>query len=131
MTKFKYHKDGTQAQRDEIFVFGSNKIGAHGGGAARAAYDDYGATWGVGYGLQGRSYAIPTKDHNIRSMTLDEVYDYVVGFAFYTRNNPTMQFFVTAVGCGLAGNAPKDIAPMFKDCHTNCSFPEEWKEFLE
>lgn len=44
---------------NEIFVFGSNIQGYHGGGAARMALNKFGAAWGKGDGLQGQSYAIP------------------------------------------------------------------------
>ncbi len=55
----------TSLKDNEIFVFGSNKEGMHGGGAARIAYEDFGAEWGVGIGMTGQCYAIPTMDRSI------------------------------------------------------------------
>ena len=53
---------------NEIFVFGSNLAGMHGGGAARIAYDRFGAIWGQGVGLQGQSYAIPTMQGGVEPL---------------------------------------------------------------
>ena len=53
---------------NEIFVFGSNLAGAHGGGAARIAYDKFGAVWGNGVGIQGQSYAIPTMQGGVETI---------------------------------------------------------------
>lgn len=136
-TKYKYHKDGTQPQNGEMFVFGSNLSGIHGAGAARAALKNYGAVWGVGFGptglenASGCSFAIPTKNWVIESMALDDIRVFVKQFVAYTYVSSKLEYFVTRVGCGLAGWKDSDIAPMFKGCNTNCNFPEEWKEFLE
>ena len=132
---YKYHEDGTQPQNGEVFVFGSNLAGRHGAGAAKAALDYYGARYGLGVGLVGNSYAIPTVTHTVReSMPLEEIAVYVKHFVAYTHYiaewKPHLQFFVTRLGCVLAGYENKDIAPMFKGA-INCDFPEEWKEFLE
>lgn len=127
----KFHKDGSRPLYDHIFVFGSNLAGIHGAGAAQAARLYYGAVSGLGIGPQGRSYAIPTKDEKFKCLSLDIIRHYVEGFVKYTKSHPELEFFVTRVGCGLAGNLDEDIAPMFKECGDNCSFAEEWKEYLE
>lgn len=126
------HPDMAQPAADEIFVFGSNLAGVHGAGAAAAARRFYGAEMGKGQGYMGRSYALPTKDHNIESMDLMEVNEAVCDFVLYVKNHPNMKFFITRVGCGLAGNADEDIAPMFHEIadNDNCTFPEQWAPYL-
>lgn len=126
-----FHKDGTACPvGSSIFVFGSNLAGVHGAGAARAAKEKFGARMGVGVGLSGFSYAIPTKDENIETMPLSEIKPYIAEFNEFVRLNPGMKFFVTRVGCVLAGYKDKDIAPLFK-AHKNCSFAEEWKGLVK
>lgn len=99
----------------EIFVFGSNQSGRHGKGAAKTALT-WGAIWGQAEGLQGRTYGIPTKNSSItKTLALDEIKSYVDRFITFAKENPTLIFLVTEVGCGLAGLRPKDVAPLFKD----------------
>ena len=93
----------------EIFVFGSNFQGAHMGGAARVAKEKYGAVWGIGEGLQGKSYAIPTMEG------LENLAPAVQRFTSFARQHKELKFFITAIGCGIAGYQPEDIAPMFLD----------------
>ena len=132
-TKYQYHKDGTLPENSSewIFVFGSNLRGAHGKGAALVAKEKFGAEYGVPIGLTGRSYAIPTKDRYIRTLGLEQIKHYVDVFKDFTWNMPNLKFWVTAIGCGLAGYKDSDIAPMFRDCNTNCNFPHNWKQYLE
>jgi hypothetical protein len=127
----KFHKDGSapKAGSKAIFVFGSNLSGVHGAGAARYALQKHGAVYGNGKGLMGTSYAIPTKDKNIESMSLREIKPYVSKFVKFTKDNPEMEFFVTRIGCVLAGYTDIQMAPMFKGAQ-NCSFAKEWKPFL-
>lgn len=125
----KFHRDGTRPL-NQIFVFGSNLGGRHGAGAAQAARLYYGAVQGIGAGPTGNSYAIPTKDADFECLTLDQIRPHVYDFVRYTKENPDQEFFITRVGCGLAGNLDEEIAPMFKDCGDNCSMAEEWKEYL-
>lgn len=94
---------------DEIFVFGSNIQGMHMGGAARVAYNKYGAEWGNGEGLQGQSYALPTME-GLESTKLA-----VNNFQECAKEHPHLKFYVTPVGCGIAGYSPEEIAPMFND----------------
>ena len=91
----------------EIFVFGSNFQGAHMGGAARVAKEKYGAVWGIGEGLQGKSYAIPTMEG------LENLAPAVQRFTSFAKQHKELKFFVTAIGCGIAGYQPEEIAPMF------------------
>ncbi len=97
---------------NEVFVFGSNEDGAHIGGAARVAMEKFGAVWGRGEGLQGKSYAIPTMEG------LNSTDRAVRRFTSYACNHPDLKFFVTAIGCGIAGYKPKEIAPMFMQATT-------------
>ena len=113
----------------EIFVFGSNLRGVHGAGAAEYARLHHGAIWGVGEGIQGNSYGIPTKDIRIESLPLNEVYNHVRKFIAYATKHPEMTFNVTRIGCGLAGNKDHQIAPMFIGAPSNCKLPEGWDEY--
>jgi hypothetical protein len=126
----RYHKDGTLPQNGEVFVFGSNLAGIHGAGAARVALDKYGALWGKGVGLHGMTYAIPTKDEFIHTLPLYEVEEFVKQFVSDSNFYEDSQYFVTRVGCGLAGFKDEQIAPMFKGAK-NCSFAEEWRQYIE
>lgn len=110
-----------------IFVFGSNLAGRHGKGAALYARQHHGAIYGQGNGPQGNSYAIPTKDYNIRTLSLHTIENYVREFKEYAKNHPEMIFQVTRIGCGLAGYTDSVISPMFINAPTNCILPEEWK----
>lgn len=102
-------------KEDEIFVFGSNLSGIHGAGAAKQALK-WGARWGQSFGRQGQTYAIPTKDQTVyRSLTSNEIFPFVKEFTEYAKHNPQLNFLVTEIGCGLAGNSPKEIAPLFKE----------------
>lgn len=110
----------------KIFVFGSNLAGRHGKGAALAANREHGAVYGVGVGRTGGAYAIPTKGRNLEVLPLDMIGDYVADFLEYARANPDLQFQLTAIGCGLAGYDPRQIAPMFKDAPGNVFKPFEF-----
>ncbi len=93
---------------DEVFVFGSNLAGAHGGGAARAALEHFGAVWGQGVGLQGQSYAIPTMQGGVETIK-----PYVDEFVEFAIEHKELTFLVTRVGCGIAGFRDEEIAPLF------------------
>lgn len=119
--------------RREIFVFGSNLAGYHGAGSALAAYQKHGAIWNQGVGLYGNSYAIPTKDRDLNVMPLKRIRPYVEDFLKFAKGHPEMTFNVVAIGCGLAGYAPAEIAPMFKEIPENCRLPKEFawnREFI-
>ena len=100
---------------NEIFVFGSNEAGRHGAGAAKLAMK-WGAKYGKGFGIQGKTFALPTMDKNIHKLKIDKVQFYVDGFTAIAIVTPTKNFLVTEVGCGLAGFKVKEIAPLFKVC---------------
>lgn len=110
-----------------IFVFGSNEAGIHGAGAARHALDVHNAIWGQGVGHQGASYAIPTKDVNISTLPLEVIEKYVLEFILYAEENQHLRFFVTRIGCGLAGYTDSQIAPMFAESPLNVLLPEGWR----
>ncbi len=113
-----------------IFVFGSNLAGRHGAGAARFAVQHHGAIYGQGWGLQGNSFGIPTKDANIQTLPLPYIQTYVEKFKDYAREHPELTFQLTPIGCGLAGYQYSDIGPMFKDSPENVMIPEEFKEYV-
>ena len=93
---------------NEIFVFGSNLAGSHGGGAAWLAYERFGAIWGQGVGLQGQSYGIPTMHGGV-----DAIKPYVDEFIEFAQSHPEYIFLVTKIGCGIAGFTTEEIAPLF------------------
>jgi hypothetical protein len=110
-----------------IFVFGSNLAGRHGKGAALYALKHHGAIYGQGTGLQGNSYAIPTKDARLCTLPLDVIQTYVEEFLAFARQHDGMLFTVTRIGCGLAGYTDAQIAPMFVNVPKNVTLPEGWE----
>lgn len=128
----KFHRDGSSPAPGQIFVFGSNLSGIHGGGAAKAAHQLYGAKWGEAEGIMGHSYAIPTVQKQIAgSLTLDQIQPAVQRFLVYVADHPETEFLVTRIGCVLAGHKDSDIAPMFAGATSNCSLPDTWAQFLK
>ena len=118
------------AEMSEIFVFGSNLAGRHGKGAALYARQHHGAIYGQSVGLQGNSYAIPTKDAQLRTLTLDHISAYVCEFIVFVKTHPELTFRLTPIGCGLAGYKPEQIAPLFNFPPKNLIIPDEFKPFL-
>lgn len=116
-------------QKNEVFVFGSNEAGIHGAGAARAAVA-FGAVNGRGFGPCGQTYAIPTKDWHIETLDLETIRTYVSSFLRYARSRPDKTFLVTKIGCGLAGLAVEDVAPMFSGRPANVVLPEEFYDYV-
>ena len=112
---------------DEVFVFGSNLAGMHGGGAARVARQKFGAVMGQGVGLQGQSYAIPTMQGGVETIK-----PYVDQFIEFARECDQTTFYVTRIGCGIAGFRDEEIAPLFKDALTlyNVRLPESFVRIL-
>lgn len=117
----------TRLAPNEIFVFGSNLQGMHGGGAARMAYENFGAVWGKGVGLYGQSYAIPTMQGGVETIK-----PYVDDFLLFVQRHSELDFLVTEIGCGIAGFTPRDIAPLFfkaiEDDIRNVYLPESFYE---
>ena len=113
---------------NEVFVFGSNIRGQHLGGAARVAFDKFGAVWGQGVGLQGQSYAIPTMEGGV-----DYVAGYVDEFILFAKAHPELFFWVTRIGCGIAGFRDEEIAPLFALAADleNVALPESFRTILE
>ena len=113
----------TELQPGEIFVFGSNLRGMHGGGAAYAAYRKFGAIMGQGVGLQGQSYAIPTMQGGVETIR-----PYVNEFIEFAKAHPELTFLVTRIGCGIAGFTDEEIFPLFEAAHNidNIVLPEGW-----
>ena len=114
----------TTLRPSEIFVFGSNLEGFHGGGAARIAYEKFGAEWGVGVGPTGQCYAIPTMQGGVETIR-----PYVDEFISYAEQHPELTFLVTRIGCGIAGFTDEQIAPLFAAARDlqNVALPEGWR----
>ena len=113
--------------KNEVFVFGSNEKGLHYGGAAKTAYERFGAVMGEGIGLHGMSYAIPS----MGGLTI--MGEHVKDFCTFAKAHPEKHFFVTEIGCGIAGYNPSDVAPFFEDCLDleNVSLPSSFWECLQ
>jgi hypothetical protein len=112
---------------DEIFVFGSNLGGNHGGGAALVAWKKFGAIYGQGVGLQGQSYGIPTMHGGVEAIA-----PYVDEFIEFAEAHPEYFFYVTRIGCGIAGFTDREIAPLFKKALSlkNVCLPETFVKLL-
>ena len=115
----------SELKENEIFVFGSNLAGAHGGGAARLAYKRFGAVWGEGVGLYGQTYAIPTMQGGVETIK-----PYVDAFIRFAKAHSRLTFLVTRIGCGIAGFRDEEIAPLFTDAINveNIILPKEFVE---
>ncbi|WP_019179078.1 A1S_2505 family phage non-structural protein [Microbacterium yannicii] len=112
-------------QPNEVFVFGSNASGAHGAGAARFAYDRFGAVWGQSEGLQGQSYGIDSMSG------LDVFEEQARRFVGFATAHPELRFLVTEVGCGIAGYTPDQVAGFFTDAPANVVLPETFRAVLD
>lgn len=124
-----YKVDG----KEIIFVYGSNRAGIHGAGAALFAKKHYGAVQGRGIGLHNKCYGIPTKGWHMEVLTLPEIQSGVndfLQFADACMVLPDRLFWITAIGTGLAGYSHKDIAPLFKAIPPNCRLPSQWEAIL-
>jgi hypothetical protein len=131
-TKYNYHLNDFQPYHGRaVFVFGSNEAGIHGKGAAKFAAEKLGAGRGIGVGYTGGCYAIPTKDKKIKTLCLSVIEEHICKFLNEARGNDSTKFFITRIGCGLAGYKDHEIAPLFYGAPENCVFPIEWQEYLE
>ena len=117
----------TELQPNEIFVFGSNLEGMHGGGAALVAYRKFGAILGQGVGLQGQSYGIPTMQGGVETIK-----PYVDEFIDFAGQHPELTFYVTRIGCGIAGFRDEQIAPLFANALNvpNIILPRSFHEVI-
>ncbi len=139
MGRYPYNLDTTivDRARKAVFVFGSNLLGIHGAGAARDAARLYGAVRGVGEGVTGNAYALPTKLEPYKPMGLTQITDHVAKFLEFAAANPALDFKVVRVGCGLAkvigkdqapaGFSDDEIAPLFNAAPANCMLPGTWE----
>lgn len=118
----------SELKENEIFVFGSNLAGAHGGGAALLAYRKFGAIWGQGVGLQGQSYGIPTMQGGVKTIK-----PYVDEFIEFAKQHQEFKFLVTRIGCGIAGFTSYEIAPLFNDAINveNVILPKDFVEVMQ
>ena len=119
----------SELKADEVFVFGSNLEGMHGGGAAYYAFRHFGAMMGCGVGLRGQSYAIPTMQGGVETIA-----PYVDEFIRFADQHPDLTFLVTPIGCGIAGFTARDIAPLFTRAISlpNVHLPLDfWKELVQ
>lgn len=118
----------TELKADEVFVFGSNLAGMHGGGAAYMAFRLFGAVMGCGVGLRGQSYAIPTMQGGVETIK-----PYVDDFIAFAQEHPELFFYVTSIGCGIAGFREKEIAPLFSEAVDvpNICLPEGFMRLLK
>lgn len=117
---------------DQVFVFGSNLAGRHGAGAALQAVQ-WGAIYGQGFGLMGKTFGIPTRDKNIITIDLPTIEVYIEGFLLFAKENTDKVFLTTEIGCGRAGYRHSDIAPLFRNAVPlkNVYLPEKfWKIIL-
>lgn len=114
----------SELKTDEVFVFGSNLEGMHGGGAAYTAFKKFGAAMGCGVGHRGQSYAIPTMHGRV-----EDIRPYVDEFIRYAAEHPELFFYVTRVGCGIAGFKDREIAPLFAEARElkNVCLPKGWR----
>lgn len=103
----------TELQENEVFVFGSNEGGLHMGGAANVAYHKFGACWGEGKGHHGQSYAIPTLDSKLGKITRTELKKNIAEFVSYVLMNQNLTFYLTKIGCGIAGWDIEDVKELF------------------
>ena len=118
----------TELGPDDIFVFGSNLQGIHSGGAARVAHQKFGAILGQGVGIQGQSYAIPTMQGGVETIK-----PYVDQFIALAREWDQTTFYVTRIGCGIAGFRDEEIAPLFDEAYDlyNVRLPKSFAEIIE
>jgi hypothetical protein len=119
--------------QDEVFCFGSNEKGRHGRGAAKTALQ-WGAKFGQAFGLQGKTFAIPTVNASIsNTLSVEKIKTYVNRFIEFAKEHHELIFLVTPIGCGLAGHSPKAIAPLFKECVDlkNVWLPKEFWRVLQ
>ncbi|USE84229.1 A1S_2505 family phage non-structural protein [Acinetobacter tibetensis] len=131
--RYHYHDETIvkSLPEDTVFVFGSNMAGTHAGGAAKIALLHFGAMKGAGRGWAGQSYAIPTMNEHLQQMPLSQIQHYIDDFKIYTQHHPKTKYFITSVGCGVAGYKVEEIAPMFKGISHNVIFPASFRPFVE
>lgn len=115
---------------NQVFVFGSNANGHHIGGAARQAYDHFGAIWGQAGGMQGQSYGIITLDENMQKVPIDYIGRQLQALNLQAKAMPKLEFLLTLIGCGIAGFSIEEIkSESIKiDWNDNVVVPDEFKD---
>ena len=129
----RYTPDNIQfLKENEYFVFGSNEAGIHGAGAAKLALDKFNAQYGKPFGFQGNSFAIPTLDKDFKQLSLERIKTYIHIAEAIFETNPDKVFYVTKIGCGIAGFDIKDIASLFERSYTieNVYMPKEFYDYV-
>lgn len=123
----------TQLKENQIFLFGSNEKGVHGAGAAKLALNKFGARYGVGRGLQGQSYALPTKDFDIETLPLFDIKRNIKEFVDFATANPQYEFLTSKIGCGLAGYTVDQIGALFTNfiIPSNVILPFEFAKYVK
>lgn len=117
----------TMLEENQIFVFGSNTAGIHGAGAARFAYEKFGAVYGVGEGLTGQSYAFPTLDNYLKQRTSAQLRMSILELYVCAEDHPNLEFLLTKVGCGLGGYSEEYMKSLFAlRCPVNIIKPLGW-----
>ena len=121
----KYNEMGLIEELDDggAFVFGNNGAGAHMGGTVAMAVAKFGGIYGQAVGLQGQSYALNTTDG------CEVTAEQVARFIEFAREYLELTFYVTEIGCGIAGYSPEEVAPLFKDAPKNVVLPEAFSKF--
>lgn len=112
---------------NQIFVFGSNLAGKHYGGAAKQAYEQFGAVMGIGKGVMGQTYAFPTLDKEFKQLSRNKIRRQVHFLFVFCDENPDKEFLLTKVGCGIAGIDESFMRSMFKNPRKNMVLPEDWR----
>lgn len=109
----------TELLPNQIFVFGSNAMGIHGGGAALQARE-FGALYGLSSGATGgQTYGIVTLDHNMQKVSLPYIKEQAEQLGFIATTNPDYEFLLTPVGTGIAGFSKEEIEPLFENLPPN------------
>ena len=124
------YKEEQIKKSQQVFVFGSNRQGRHGQGSAKTAYVRHGAVYYNGEGIQGNSYAIPTKETPYKTLPLEAIKEHVETFIAFAKANPDKTFNVVDIGCGRAGYTPSQIAPMFENAPSNVVLSDKFNFVL-
>ena len=111
---------------NQVFIFGSNAAGKHAGGAAAQAYEDFGAKWGIGEGLEGQSYAFPTLDANFQKVSNTRLHASRLKLYECAERHPDKEFLLTKVGCGIAGFPEEKMRKLFANAPKNITKPRGW-----
>ena len=127
---YQFHPDGMLPGPGWVFVFGASQGGQHTKGAQRVARNNFRAVMGVENGPTGEAYAVATSDARHQRLELSQIAHHVRGFIEYANENPTLSFFVTAVGTGPTGYSDAEVAPLFAGAPPNCSFPSQWQPWF-